>query len=285
MQLFMLPQNQLAMNNVTQEEINIAEKILLPSSQSFGTEEGERVQIIKDISNSCHVVACPGSGKTTVLLAKLLILAERMPFENNQGICVLTHTNVAIDEIKRKSGTAGDKLFQYPNFFGTIQSFVDKYLAKQALIKFYNSVPSIIDSDVADKKLISLFKKLPFESKLNGKLWRELYENEATLNKEDINELFELKNDQINDFLSNYIRLGILEKNRTKYILKKNKTEIKRIVTIGHHRNLFLALRGVIEDEINKKKIEKHLLNKHLQKIQSLHNAAPQLKKEPVVNA
>lgn len=140
------------MNNITQEEINIVEKILLPSNQSFGTAGCERIQIIKDLLNSCHVVACPGSGKTTVLLAKLLILAERMPFENNQGICVLTHTNVAIDEIRRKSGTAGDKLFKYPNFFGTIQSFVDKYLAKPALIKYYDSVPSIIDSDVAKKK-------------------------------------------------------------------------------------------------------------------------------------
>jgi DNA helicase-2/ATP-dependent DNA helicase PcrA len=118
----MQPQNQTTMNSVTKKEINAVERILLPIGQDFGTEDSERVQIIKDITNSCHVVACPGSGKTTVLLAKLLILAERMPFENNQGICVLTHTNVAIDEIKRKAGRAGDKLFKYPNFFGTIQA-------------------------------------------------------------------------------------------------------------------------------------------------------------------
>lgn len=52
-----------------------------------------------------------------------------MPLNNGQGICVLTHTNVAIDEIKSKLGEKSDILFKYPNYFGTIQNFVDKYLA------------------------------------------------------------------------------------------------------------------------------------------------------------
>jgi superfamily I DNA/RNA helicase len=117
------------MKPVTSDEIKKAEKILLPEGETFGGEGSERVKVIKELDKSCDVVACPGSGKTTVLLAKLLILANRMPFEDDRGICVLTHTNVAIDEIKRKAGIAGDKLFNYPNFFGTFQKFVDKFLA------------------------------------------------------------------------------------------------------------------------------------------------------------
>ncbi|WP_312475616.1 UvrD-helicase domain-containing protein [Neobacillus sp.] len=41
----------------------------------------------------------------------------------------MTHTNVAIDEIKSKLGPKADILFKYPNFFGTFQQFVDKFLA------------------------------------------------------------------------------------------------------------------------------------------------------------
>jgi len=62
-------------------------------------------------------------------LAKLVILANRMPFEDGRGICVLTHTNVAIDLIKEKLGAGASMLFTHPNFFGTIQSFVDRFLA------------------------------------------------------------------------------------------------------------------------------------------------------------
>lgn len=117
------------MKPVTTDEIEMAEKLLLPEGETFGGDGSERVKVIQEMEKSCDVVACPGSGKTTVLLAKLLVLANRMPFEDNRGICVLTHTNVAIDEIKKKAGIAGDKLFNYPNFFGTFQKFVDKFLA------------------------------------------------------------------------------------------------------------------------------------------------------------
>ena len=51
--------------------------------------------------NSCFVQACPGSGKTTTLVAKLAILADRIP-NDGRGICVLSHTNVAREEIEKK---------------------------------------------------------------------------------------------------------------------------------------------------------------------------------------
>ena len=95
--------------------------------KAFGNEGSERMNII-NYWNSCDVVACPGSGKTTVLLAKLLLLAKRMPFKDGRGICVLTHTNIAIDQIKHTLGNKADVLFEHPNFFGTIQSFIDRFL-------------------------------------------------------------------------------------------------------------------------------------------------------------
>ncbi len=136
------------MKPITIEEIRKAEKILLPEGKSFGNEGSERIEIIKSNDQNLDIVACPGSGKTTVLLAKLLILAERMPFENGGNICVLTHTNVAINEIKERLGSSSSKLFSYPNFFGTIQSFVDKFLAVPAYIDKYSKQLNRIDSDV-----------------------------------------------------------------------------------------------------------------------------------------
>lgn len=74
--------------------------------------------------------ACPGSGKTTLLVAKLAVLAMRWPYRQ-QGICVLSHTNAARNEISAKlsNSAAGIALARYPHFVGTIHSFVNEYLA------------------------------------------------------------------------------------------------------------------------------------------------------------
>jgi hypothetical protein len=123
-----------------------AEELFLPNGYHF---DQESVNFIKCLE-STDVVACPGSGKTTALLAKLFILSKYMPFEGNKGVCVLTHTNVAIDEIKRRMGKASSVLFTYPNFFGTIQSFVDKFLAIPAFVEEYGHRNVTIDSSLAE---------------------------------------------------------------------------------------------------------------------------------------
>jgi len=75
------------------------------------------------------VQACPGSGKTTIVAAKLLILANKWQ-ESHRGVCVITHTNVARDEIVSRlyDHPAGHKLLSYPHFIGTVQEFVNRYL-------------------------------------------------------------------------------------------------------------------------------------------------------------
>lgn len=109
---------------ISDQDIELTEKLLLPEGARFPEDARNVIRCW----HSADVVACPGSGKTTVLLAKLKLLVDRMPLENGAGICVLSHTNVAVDEIrKRLSGYAG-KLLSYPNYIGTIQSFVDKFV-------------------------------------------------------------------------------------------------------------------------------------------------------------
>ena len=56
----------------TDEEIRIAHDILLKDKKPF---DDTRLNIIKE-DRSCYVQACPGSGKTTALLAKLIILLK-----------------------------------------------------------------------------------------------------------------------------------------------------------------------------------------------------------------
>lgn len=101
------------------------ERLLLPDGCHFA----EDAKAVIDCWKSTNVLACPGSGKTTVLMAKLQHLADRMPLPQGRGICILSHTNVAVDEIKKRlTGDAATKILGYPNFAGTIQSFVDSFI-------------------------------------------------------------------------------------------------------------------------------------------------------------
>lgn len=137
------------MLTITDEDIQSAEKWLLPEGQQF---DKERREVIKCLESK-DILACPGSGKTTALLAKLIIISRQLPLDNNQGICVLTHTNVAIDTITQRIGLPASKLFEYPNHFGTIQSFVDKYLAIPGYIEFHGCRPDKIDNEWYNAKL------------------------------------------------------------------------------------------------------------------------------------
>ncbi len=155
------------MESIQDWEIENAEKLLLPEGQCF---DETRRDIIRNLS-SIDVQACPGSGKTTVLLAKLLILSQRQPFENGKGICVLTHTNVAINEIKDRLANKVGVLTQYPNFFGTFQSFVDTFLAIPASIHYLKRRPDWIDAQINKDRLISIYKQMPWRVEPKLKEW------------------------------------------------------------------------------------------------------------------
>lgn len=110
---------------ITDELIEKAEMLLLPAGKSF---DDERRAFIKSLDHR-DLMAVPGSGKTTALQAKLFCMAKQLPLENGSGILVLSHTNTAVDELKRLLQGSCPHLFEYPNFVGTIQQFVNKFLA------------------------------------------------------------------------------------------------------------------------------------------------------------
>lgn len=129
---------------ITDADINYAESILLSTGKVF---DDERRDFIRNLS-TIDLQAVPGSGKTTALLAKLLILETKLPFENGSGILILSHTNAAIDEIKEKIQQHCPKLFRYPNFIGTIQSFVNEFLAIPYYVLKIGKKPTRIDQDI-----------------------------------------------------------------------------------------------------------------------------------------
>lgn len=113
------------------DDIHIAEsERLLIGDNHF---DQERLNFIRSLDSS-DLLAVPGSGKTTALQAKLYCLSKVRPCSAMGGILVLSHTNAAVDEIKKRLSEVCPSLFEHPNFVGTIQDFVDSYLA----IPYYN---------------------------------------------------------------------------------------------------------------------------------------------------
>ncbi len=119
-------------NFISDEDIRFLEKeeeLFFPTNEDY--PKSDRQKILKSMK-SIDVQACPGSGKTTLIAAKLILLARKWPLQH-QGICVISHTNVAKNEIinrlKNSKIIEARRLIDYPHFIGTIQDFIDRFLA------------------------------------------------------------------------------------------------------------------------------------------------------------
>lgn len=114
---------------VTDEDIEWACRLL-----KLQVLDAQRRAFLKSLT-TLDVSACPGSGKTTLVVAKLAILARKWK-SNNRGICVLSHTNVAREEITHRLGNTdvGQRLLGYPHFIDTIHGFVNRFLANPWLL-------------------------------------------------------------------------------------------------------------------------------------------------------
>ena len=146
--------------NVTDEDIIYAESILLPEGCHF---DDERINFIKNLE-TIDLQAVPGSGKTTALLAKLIILEKKLPLEDDSGILVISHTNTAINEIKDKIQKHCPKLFSYPNFVGTIQSFVDQFLTIPFGVNYLGIRFNYIENEKFEDELIKEFNRVKWLS-------------------------------------------------------------------------------------------------------------------------
>lgn len=116
---------------ISDSDIKEAAVLLGLDENAFHGEDGNdsRARVFK-CKESLDIEACPGSGKTTLLVAKLAVLAAKWN-SSRCGICVLSHTNVARQEVEARVGGTrfGTRLLTYPHFVGTIHSFVNEFIA------------------------------------------------------------------------------------------------------------------------------------------------------------
>jgi len=129
------------------------------AARSFQCEFRDEREAILRRMDTADVRACPGSGKTTLLAAKLAILAPRWN-SRSQGICILSHTNVARREIQSHFGVTPEleRLTTYPHFLGTVQSFIDTFLGIPAAVRKFGKRPVFIDNDTFEENAKRRFK-------------------------------------------------------------------------------------------------------------------------------
>jgi len=132
------------------------EKLLI-DFPSLDFSDAERRAVLLE-GGSRDVQAAPGSGKTTLLAAKLQLLADKWT-HLGRGICVLSHTNVARDEIAKRLGTSttGARLLGYPHFVGTIHAFVNQFLALP-LLRSDGETVDVVDNDIFAAQALSLLR-------------------------------------------------------------------------------------------------------------------------------
>lgn len=92
----------------------------------------ELTRVQKDICNTDGkfvVRACPGSGKTFTVAAKMAQLLKNWRY-SHQGVAVISFTNVAWEEIQKELETtfSVNIPIKHPHFLGTIDSFINNFI-------------------------------------------------------------------------------------------------------------------------------------------------------------
>lgn len=142
------------MSIVSLNSEDLAELVKIARDLNFDDDE-RRNALLESGSRDFNAV--PGSGKTSLLAAKLMLLAKKWP-HTRRGICILSHTNVARDEIARRLADTpeGAKLLSYPHFIGTIHSFVNQFFAIPMLRSMGKKIDVIDDQVFTDKAMALL---------------------------------------------------------------------------------------------------------------------------------
>lgn len=83
--------------------------------------------IVDSAKGNFLVRACPGSGKTYTIAAKILKDDEDWKSARS-GIAMLSFTNTAQEELASEIETLAGKKIAYPHYVGTIDAFINKYI-------------------------------------------------------------------------------------------------------------------------------------------------------------
>lgn len=87
------------------------------------------------------IEACPGAGKTRAIVARYTAAATTA----GRAAALLSFTNAAVDEVTRRCANTPQALTA-PNFVGTFDRFLHRYLVTPALIRLNSKPPRYVDS-------------------------------------------------------------------------------------------------------------------------------------------
>ena len=163
---------------ITEEDIKNAAELLLHDGAIF---DEERVTFIQNLQTR-DLCAVPGSGKTTALQAKILCLAKHQGKDFNEGILALSYTNSAVASLKSTISSHSPNIVKYPNYVGTVHSFLNRFVANTACQLLYQTKIHICEDDKYEKELSRQIKRIRGGYKLISYLERH--------NVDDISKLY-----------------------------------------------------------------------------------------------
>jgi superfamily I DNA/RNA helicase len=95
-----------------------------------GIEFTSAQRALVDTVSSLYVEACPGAGKTHAIVQRYLERPVRHP---RKGVALISFTNAATDEARRRAGNVAE-LLRVPNFIGTIDAFINRFLVGPSML-------------------------------------------------------------------------------------------------------------------------------------------------------
>lgn len=95
-----------------------------------------------EAKSSIYVEACPGAGKTQAIVQRFI---ERPGSDSRRGVGLISFTNAAIDEARARC-SVDPALLQVPNFVGTIDGFINRFLVGPVYRSRKGISPSFRDS-------------------------------------------------------------------------------------------------------------------------------------------
>lgn len=95
-----------------------------------------------DKPGSVFIPACPGAGKTQSIVERFI---QRPGVSARQGVALLSFTNAAINEARERCARRPD-LLTSPNYVGTIDGFIHRFIVTPLYKALTGSVPTFKDS-------------------------------------------------------------------------------------------------------------------------------------------
>lgn len=113
---------------------------LSTSANGISFTDAQQELISSEIST--YTEACPGAGKTQAIIQRFI---ERPGADRRRGLGLISFTNAAVDEARYRCSLQPE-LLQVPNFVGTIDAFINRFLVGPVYLSRTGVVPTFRDS-------------------------------------------------------------------------------------------------------------------------------------------